>query len=351
MKITQWTNSAQENKGMLELIDTTYGDIEIKNPKYLNWQYDKNPQGKAVIVLCFDEEKKDFVIGQESIIPSELNLGKVCIKSSISLNSIVHPNYRRRGIFSKLVTALPDFALNEGIVSVYGVPNLNSHKVFLKEGWSEITKLPLLVRILTPSNYFNNGPKIFLKPFDYFYKIKIKEHLGIEQYTGNFIEFDHLTSKLPKRIIVSQNRNHKYLQWRYKNHPTRKYNTYLIRKDSEIIGYIITRETKFKGKAIGVILDFVTNGERKNEKEFVNLIKFSLLELQNKGVPLAIATFQPSILEYKLLCKAGFFKVPEFMKPEPLPLIVKIFDTNNKELKSIENYDNWFFTFGDYDVF
>jgi len=39
------------------------------------------------------------------------------------------------------------------------------------------------------------------------------------------------------------------------------------------------------------------------------------------------------------------------LKPEPLPFIVNIFDKNNQELKKIENYDNWFFTFGDYDVF
>jgi len=231
----------------------------------------------------------------------------------------------------------------------FQIPILIRH--FLKEGWSEITKLPLLVRILTPSNYFNNNLKIFFRLFDFFYKIKIEKQFRIEEYTGNFIEFDHLTNNLPKRIKVSQNRNHKYLQWRYKDHPTRKYNTYIIKKESEIIGYIITRETKFKGKAIGVILDFVTNGEINNEEEFVNLVKFSLLELQNRGVALTIATFQPTILEYKILCKAGFFKVPEFMKPEPLPFIVKIFDENNEELKSIENYANWFFTFGDYDAF
>jgi len=351
MRFIQWTNLDEENQGILDLIDDAYGNVEIKNPKYINWQYNENPQGKAIIILCFDEGKKIFVIGQEPIIPSELNLGRKRVKSSISLNSIVHPNYRRRGIFSKLVKALPDLALKEGIGSVYGVPNSTSHKAFLKEGWKEITRLPLLVRILNPSNYFNNNFKIFFKPLDFFYKINSVERFRIQAYTGNFREFENLTSKLPKRISISQTRNHSYLNWRYNDHPTRKYNTYLIRKESEIICYIITRETKFNGKRIGVILDFVTDGESNNEEEFTNLVKFALLELQNKGVALTIATFQPSMLEYKILCKAGFFKVPEFLKPEPLPFIVKIFDTKNQEIQGIENYENWFFSFGDYDVF
>ena len=280
-----------------------------------------------------------------------MNLDKTCIKSSISLNSIVHSQYRRKGIFSKLVNELPDLALKEGIVTVYGVPNSNSRKAFLKEGWKEIAQLPLLVRILKPSNYFNNILKKFLRPFDFFYKVKIKQGFRIEKYEGNFSEFKELTSKLPERILVSQNRSPRYLQWRYNDHPTRKYNTYIIRKESKVIAYIIARVTKFKGKQIGVILDFVTDGERNNEEEFLNLVKFTLLELKNKNAALSIATFPPSLLEYKILCKAGFFKIPESLKPEPLPFIVNIFDKNNQEIKKIENYDNWFFTFGDYDVF
>ena len=351
MKISQWRNSEEENQGILELTENTFSDSDNKNPKYFHWQYNENPQGKAIIALCLDEKNNNFIVGQEPIIPSNLNLGKTAIKSSISLNSAVHSKYRRRGIFSKLVSALPEIAMKEGISCVYTVPNANSHKTFLNEGWKEITHLPLLVRILNPSNYFKNRLKILLRPISFFYKIKNIDQAGIEKYSGNFNEFEQLTSKLSTRIQVSQNRNQRYLQWRYKEHPTRKYNIYIIRKKSEIISYIITRKTESNGKSIGVVLDFVTDGKLENEKEFLNLVRYSLKELQNKNVATSIATFSPSLLEYKILCKAGFFKVPDFLIRSPIPLIVNIFDKNNHELNRIENYDNWFFTYGDYDVF
>ena len=350
MIISPWKNSEAENQGILDLIKNTYGKSEATDRKYFNWQYNENPQGKAVVVLCFDDEK-NLIIGNEAIIASDLNIDNVGVKASISLNSAIHTEYRRKGIFSKLVSELPDLAMKEGITSAYGVPNPNSHKAFLKLGWKEITQLPLLVRFLNPSNYFSNAMKIFFKPISFFYRIKNLEKLGIEKYNGDFFEFDQLTSELSKRFKVTQNRNHKYLQWRYNDHPSRKYDIYIIRKESKIIGYIIVRDTKFKGKPIGVILDFVTDGKKKNEKEFVNLAKFVLLELQKKDAALTIATIPPFTLEYKILSKAGFFKAPDFWKPEPLPLIINIFDKNNKRLKSIEDYNNWFFTFGDYDVF
>ena len=351
MKILQSSISDKEIHEMIELIEDVYTDVEIKNAKYINWQYIENPQGKAIIVLCYDDKKENIILGQESIIPSNLNSKNKTIQASISLNSIVHTKFRRRGIFSKLVNALPELALKNGIVCAYGVPNSSSYHAFLKEGWKEITRLPLLVRILKPSDYFNNVLNKVLKPFNFCYKINNFERLGIEEYEGDFSDLEILAAKLPARFQVSQNRNQSYLKWRYANHPTRKYKIRIIKKESEIIAYIITRETDYKGKHIGIILDFVTNGEKNNEKEFVNLVKFALLELQDQNVALTIATFHPTILEYKILRKAGFFKVPEFMKPEPLPLIVKNFDKNDQELKNIENYNNWFFTFGDYGVF
>ncbi len=152
MKISQWRNSEEENQSILELTENTFPDSDIKNPKYFHWQYNENPQGKAIIVLCFDEEKDDFVIGQKPIIPTELSLGNTYVKSSILVNSIVHSNYRRKGIFSKLLRALPDIALKEGITSAYVVPNPSSHPIYMKEGWKEITQLPFLVRNLNPSN-------------------------------------------------------------------------------------------------------------------------------------------------------------------------------------------------------
>ena len=54
--------------------------------------------------------------------------------------------------------------------------------------------------------------------------------------------------------------------------------------------------------------------------------------------------------ETKLLNEEGFFNIPSFLKPETLHFIVKLFDPDEK-LKKITKYDNWFFTFGDYDVF
>ena len=63
-----------------------------------------------------------------------------------------------------------------------------------------------------------------------------------------------------------------------------------------------------------------------------------------------IATFNEKFLEGKILRKSGFFKSPEFLKPESLNFIVMPFQ-KNEFFEKTKIYDNWFFSFGDYDVF
>jgi len=315
-------------------------------------EYNDNPQGKALIALCFDEDKEDFIIGQEPIIPMKISIDNQEVHASLSLNSVVHSDYRGKGIFSRLVSSLPELALKRNISFVYGIPNKSSYHSFLNQGWTEIAKLPLLVRPLNLSNYFENFLKKLLRPFDTAWRIKDIQYQSIEEYTDDFTEdFNHLTSKLKKRTRVVQNRNHDFLQWRYKNHPTKKYTIYIQKDSSGIVGYIITRTDNYKGKHIGVILDFVIDSEKENQVQHVNLVKFALLNLQKKHVVLSIATISPRTPEYKILRKAGFFRIPEKMKPEPLPFLVHIFDQGKNNIIMIKKYCNWFFSFGDYDTF
>ena len=53
--------------------------------------------------------------------------------------------------------------------------------------------------------------------------------------------------------------------------------------------------------------------------------------------------------EAHILKKAGFFVCPKPIEPQPFPIIFRKFnDMERSEL--MENFDNWFFTMGDYDV-
>lgn len=348
MIFSNWTDSDKEKQEIIELTKKTFGDVDISNSSYFDWQYRKNPNGKAVILLARDNSKNNILVGINVIIPTKLLLENKEIFSSLACNVQVHPDYQKQGIFSKLLSSMPSLAKQQNISSFFAIPNRNSFSSFIKTGSLEIIQLPLLIRPIKFSKYFSSSFSKILKIFEIFWK-PTHSSINIEKFDGNFQNFEILLKKLSKRVSIVQNRNEEFLRWRYLDHPTRNYQICILRQNNELVGYIIFKIHIINNKKIGVILDFIVDADV-DEKYLKRLIKKALNYFWTNDASVAISTCRPGLLEYKLLSHEGFFNVPSFLKPEPLHFIVQLFDSE-KKLHSLNKFENWFFTFGDYDVF
>ena len=169
MKISFWKDTEDEKREILNLAKKTFGDVEITHPSYFDWQYRDNPNGKALVLLARDDSNNQ-IIGTNTIIPLKLIVDGEIITSSLACNVQVHPDYRKKRIFSKLLLSMPESALANGIHSLFAIPNDNSFKAFINEGSIEITHLPLLIKPIRFSKYFGFPLKQILKPFDIFWK-------------------------------------------------------------------------------------------------------------------------------------------------------------------------------------
>jgi len=346
------SNQLQTDKDqILDLTRKIFGDIEISKSDFFDWQYLDNPEGEAIVIIAKDDDKKNSIIGIESILPMNLIINQKIIKASLSCNSYVHLNYRKKGIFSKLISTVKEESMKKNISCIYGVANDNSFNSFIKKGSHEISNMPILFRPLRLSNYFPFPLGTFLHLFDNFWKIKKNVTPNVSQFNDYFDEsFEKLTETASKRIPIMKQRTKEFLNWRYKDHPTRQYKTFVLKENSILEGYIITRKTTVKGKSVGVIVDFLINPDT-NPTKIKDLIKIALADFWSSGVSVTIAMFGPSTFEYQLLCDAGFKIAPKFLKPQSAHFILINFDSNKDELEQLKKYDNWFFSFGDYDVF
>ncbi len=352
MIISEWIDSEDEKTGIINLSRKVFGNVEITNPQFFDWQYRQNPSGKAFIVLAKDEEKKNSIIGIESIIPMRLIIDQKIINASLSCNSAVDPDYQKKGIFSQLISTMQDKSIKKGISCVYGVANDNSINSFIKKGSIEIINLPLLARPLKLSKYFSQPLGTLFEPFDGIWKIKRKISSNVVLFTSQFnAEFDDLTEKASKRVSIIQKRDKEFLQWRYGNHPSRKYRIFVLKEDSILRGYVITSYAIIHGKPIGIIVDFLVDAEVENKEPFKDLLYVALEDLWKSEVSLAIATCRPGLVENEILKETGFFTIPQIFKPQPLHFILIQFDSSNNNLNKLKAIENWYFSFGDYDVF
>lgn len=338
-----------DKEQILALTQKIFGDVELSKSDFFDWQYLDNPDGEAIVIIAKDDEKTNSIIGVESILPMNLMVNQKVVRASLSCNSYVDPDYRKKGIFSKLISFVKKESTINDISCIYGVANDNSFNSFMKKDSHEISNLPILFRLLRLSNYFPFPLSTFLHIFDNIWKIKKNNNPNVFEFKDYFDEsFEVLCKKANQRIPIIKHRTKEYLNWRFKDHPTREYKTFVLKENSILEGYIVTRKAVVNGKSIGVIVDFLVDSNANPEK-IKDLIKIALEDFWNSDVSVTIAVFGPLTFEYRLLSKTGFKIAPKFLKPQSAHFI--LINSDGDDLEQLKNYENWFFSFSDYDVF
>src|SRR3972149_7211686 len=110
---------------IVALFDEVFGN----NPglHLWRWRFLKNPFGKGIIKLLFDGDR---LIGHYSIIPLNIEVQCEPIRVGFSLDTMTHPSYAKRGIFTFLAQETYNECQLLGLRLVYGFPNANSYHGF-----------------------------------------------------------------------------------------------------------------------------------------------------------------------------------------------------------------------------
>lgn len=333
-----------------------YGsENDIADPKYLEYEYYKNPMGKVRMKLAWDEDNVE-VAGQYAAIPISVNVQNQEKKVLMSVNTLTRASYRGQGIFKTLANEVYTDAIEQEFSFVYGMPNQNSYPGFLKYvGFSDLGSVPLFIRPLVPSHmvasFLNNKFFAFLaRPFDFFYKLKkqqlYKADYEIVDFEENAEKYAELFwGKIKNKYSVMITRNYQYIKYRFLDIPRRDYYGYYAIKNGEVIGYAIGRVMDVANINCGMIADFLFLPGY--EKEASELLSALLIRLTQNGADMAGCMVPLHSGEAKILKSKKFFVCPKFMEPQPFRFIYRSLHEKNEV---VNKFENWFFTMGDYDV-
>ena len=112
------------------------------NYEYLNWLYYKNPAGK---VLGFNAFYKTKIVAHYALIPSKVFIKGKLYNCLLSLNTATHPDFQKKGLFSKLAMLSIKEAKKNKYEAIYGVANYNSSLGFKKIGFKLLSYLDVLL--------------------------------------------------------------------------------------------------------------------------------------------------------------------------------------------------------------
>lgn len=338
-------------ESLTELFKTTYPGREISNSIYLQWEYQQNPDGNALITTGEINQK---IVSQYAVLPRLYSIDKKIIPGSLSVNTLTHPDYRGNNIFEKLAFDTFNRCKQENIFFTIGFPNPVSHPIITKKQIFETTgHLSLLLKPFNPiSNlfsYFKNkniktGNEIELTIS--YQSLSLKSDIAFFDFEKDSHKYEEFLQKFNDEKQNVTFRSLKFLKWRYQNIPGRKY--YLFKQESEnkIKALVIFRAKYIYGIRCGILVDLMTVTKTTYIKILLNTI--TKISKDNK-LDIIFSAIPSHTMEFQFLKSAGFYSFPKFLLPQKLAFIVKRHLTSCPD--SVTDFRKWFLTFGDYDIF
>jgi GNAT superfamily N-acetyltransferase len=316
--------------------------------QWWQWMFRNSPGGPAYIVVA---EVNGRIIGHHAMMSVPLKIRDQITKGSHGLDLMVHPDYRRQGIFRTLSRKMIESPNSLDRSIGFGTPGEMSHQGFVK--WLnvlDVCEIPLLVKVINWGTFLKKRYKIpaFVgKLLGYIWE-RITNRLPLPQDAE--IEIDEVTSfderinkfwekaSGLKEIMVV--RDMKYLNWRYAAKPANKYKILIAKKEAEIIGYIVLNLEK-GAMPRGNILDLLTLPGEATVTEL--LLTRALRCFKEEGIAIISCLMLPDTPYYGTLRKLGF------IRRRGASLCTRIVDQNiTKDF--VTNPTNWYYVMGDSDA-
>jgi GNAT superfamily N-acetyltransferase len=259
------------------------GDISEKDPALWDYQVDENPQGKAILGVAVSDND---IVAHYGMLPMVyLDENNTPVKYGLVVDVMVHPEYRRKGVFFDLSRYTLDAARERsGISRAIGF-NLTATALravlpgHIKVGWKTNARLfvyimPLnfvnLIRYRAPrlggiaewigpfanllfSSYLRIGRHLFSRTDRAENDVELTIQEGALEFTQSDID---LYSKLTQNRFRLK-KDSDFLAWRLNRHPLAKYA--LIRaSDAEqrTRGIIVYRTFDFTTAKAGIVIDW-----------------------------------------------------------------------------------------------
>lgn len=256
---------AGDETGILELLNFVF---EPRSIEWWQWLYGRNPAGQVIIWLA---EDKGAIVGHRPYLPVKVKFGHQTALAGQAIDTAVHPDYHRRGIFTRLTKESLIEATNREWAFIYNFPNQLSYLGYIKAGWVDAYNPVRLVKILNLRNIM----KLFL-PNEFISQalaqmsdrlistlpsthLKYCSHDSIITHDSRFDDaYDQFWCEISPYFQIAIVRDCAYLNWRYVENPLFYYDIFSLRKANKILGFAVLRCSTSQQKLhVGNIMEFL----------------------------------------------------------------------------------------------
>lgn len=247
----------EDTDDVVKLLKESLGESLLKKTAAV-WKYKhyQNPFGQSPVLLAEDNGK---IIGVRAFMQWRWQVGNEVWQAYRAVDTATHPEYQRKGIFTKLTTLLLEKVGISHKCFVFNTPNDKSRPGYLKMGWISLGK----INIKIIPTYLYGLKYLFLKSENY--TIPIDEHqlqLLCEQHN----------EKMRNGLGLFTPKSFNYLNWRYATNPIQSYE--IVAGENWYLAMHVKKHKFFNELRISEVLGAENLTARKEIKKVVT--KFAL---------------------------------------------------------------------------
>jgi GNAT superfamily N-acetyltransferase len=188
------------------------GPAGTRSVEFFRWKHLQSPFGESFMLVA---ETDGRIVGFRAFMRWRFTWGESTVTAVRAVDTATHPEYQRRGIFSKLTLTALDRLRGEADL-IFNTPNERSLPGYLKMGWRTVGLVPIRVQIRRPIRFARyarslrggTAPGEVRRPLVEAPSAAdaLRDHQGLSRLLEQ-------TESFPARLSTS--RSVEYLRWRY----------------------------------------------------------------------------------------------------------------------------------------
>jgi GNAT superfamily N-acetyltransferase len=329
---------------------------------FILWKYFQNPAGE-VYGRC--AEVNGALVGFYGNLPLRLKVGDKVVRGVQSVDAMVAPTFRRRGLFSALCQQAYQVFPRAGISLSYGLPNAYSRAALVQLGWHYLGEIPRYTKILDVGGMVRKSKASGIKGIAHYLllaEVQLmrprRQYQPIDSLTIRTVttfdeRCDQLWNKVAPTLPVAVVRDTTYLNWRYAQHPLKRHTLLIAERGAELVGILVLSRRDYDKDGAVAVAEFLVRPE--DQKAGLGLLAAAEKDARAQEATQLQCWMLPQHTFYvDLLNSRGFYWGARAF-PRNLRYTAAFIVRMSEEAQALQpspgTLNNWFITMGDQDYY